>query len=217
MNVHSYVDIFMCASSCKDKHEAIQSATLKLLAEKGFHGFSIKQVATEAGVAAGTIYLYFKDKDALISDLHFMLVESVAQATFIDHDSSLPIRQQYQKICANIWQHCLSNEAMTLCKAQFDHLPVDILQTAYSNLWGNQFLPLAKLYEQGRQQGLFKPLPNDVLCSFSLEPIINLAGQQIIGLINITDNQLKSIFNASWEAISISSDNLTQEVTHDTH
>lgn len=46
----------------------MESAIL-VLAERGFHQTKIKDVAKKAGVADGTIYLYFKNKDDLLVQL----------------------------------------------------------------------------------------------------------------------------------------------------
>ena len=37
-----------------------------MFAEKGFHPTTIKDIAREAGIAAGTIYIYFESKTALM-------------------------------------------------------------------------------------------------------------------------------------------------------
>jgi TetR/AcrR family transcriptional regulator, fatty acid metabolism regulator protein len=44
-------------------------AAIKIFAEQGFFQSTISQVAREAGVADGTIYLYFKNKDDIL--VHF--------------------------------------------------------------------------------------------------------------------------------------------------
>ncbi len=50
----------------EEKREAILNAAIRVFAEKGFHHSRISDVAKEAGVAEGTIYLYFKNKDHLL-------------------------------------------------------------------------------------------------------------------------------------------------------
>ena len=44
----------------------ILDAAIRVFAEKGFHAARISDVADAAGVADGTIYLYFKNKDDLL-------------------------------------------------------------------------------------------------------------------------------------------------------
>ncbi len=50
----------------KDKEEKILKAAIKVFAEKGFFNARISEVAKEAGVADGTIYLYFRSKYDLL-------------------------------------------------------------------------------------------------------------------------------------------------------
>ncbi|MBS0014379.1 MAG: TetR/AcrR family transcriptional regulator [Desulfobacterales bacterium] len=50
------------------KYHLILDAAIKVFAEQGFHQATISQVAREAGVADGTIYLYFKNKADILSN-----------------------------------------------------------------------------------------------------------------------------------------------------
>jgi len=49
-----------------DKYHRILEAAVKVFAEQGFYQSTISQIAREAGVADGTIYLYFKNKDDIL-------------------------------------------------------------------------------------------------------------------------------------------------------
>ncbi len=49
-----------------DKHDLILSAARSLIGEYGFSALTMDKVAAKAGIAKGTIYLYFKDKNELI-------------------------------------------------------------------------------------------------------------------------------------------------------
>src|SRR5438067_11510326 len=49
-----------------DKRTRIMDAAIKVFAERGFHSATVAEIARAAGVADGTIYLYFKSKDDLL-------------------------------------------------------------------------------------------------------------------------------------------------------
>ena len=51
-----------------DKRTDILQSALELIAERGFHGAPISEIAQKANVAAGTIYRYFENKDLLIKE-----------------------------------------------------------------------------------------------------------------------------------------------------
>jgi TetR/AcrR family fatty acid metabolism transcriptional regulator len=49
-----------------DKYHRILEAAVKVFAEQGFFQSTVSQIAKEAGVADGTIYLYFKNKEDIL-------------------------------------------------------------------------------------------------------------------------------------------------------
>jgi TetR/AcrR family fatty acid metabolism transcriptional regulator len=57
------------ASRKKEKYDLILEASLKVIAENGYHGSQVSKIAKEAGVADGTIYLYFKNKEDILISL----------------------------------------------------------------------------------------------------------------------------------------------------
>ncbi|MBL8600972.1 MAG: TetR/AcrR family transcriptional regulator [Myxococcales bacterium] len=57
------------ASRGGDKRERILRAAVKVFARKGFYASRVAEIAKAAGVADGTIYLYFKSKDELLTSL----------------------------------------------------------------------------------------------------------------------------------------------------
>ena len=53
-------------SKNNDKYHRILDAAVNVFADQGFHNSTIAQIAREAGVADGTIYLYFKNKQDIL-------------------------------------------------------------------------------------------------------------------------------------------------------
>lgn len=60
-----------------DKRERILVAAEEIFAERGFYHARVADIARSAGVADGTIYLYFKSKDDLLISLFESRVERV--------------------------------------------------------------------------------------------------------------------------------------------
>lgn len=60
-----------------NKKELIINAATKVFAQKGFYTANVADVAKEAGVADGTIYLYFKNKDDLLISLFETKMEEI--------------------------------------------------------------------------------------------------------------------------------------------
>ena len=49
-----------------EKRERILRAAIRVFAKKGFYATRVSEIAGAAGIADGTIYLYFKNKDAIL-------------------------------------------------------------------------------------------------------------------------------------------------------
>lgn len=58
-----------------DKRERILEAATRTFAEKGFFNAKISEIARQAEVADGTIYLYFKNKDDILIQIFEYMVE----------------------------------------------------------------------------------------------------------------------------------------------
>src|SRR3954470_8013774 len=69
MNIHSVPSLSPArpADATRiEKREAILRAAIDVFAERGFFNAQVADVARAAGVAAGTVYLYFRGKDDLL-------------------------------------------------------------------------------------------------------------------------------------------------------
>ncbi|PIC87330.1 TetR family transcriptional regulator [Sporosarcina sp. P20a] len=85
----------------KPKYKQIVDAAVIVIAENGYHQAQVSKIAKEAGVADGTIYLYFKNKeDILISvfrEKMAIFVENIKEILKKD----LPIAEKLQLVVEN--------------------------------------------------------------------------------------------------------------------
>lgn len=85
MNEHSFMPLATPArarahASRTDKRDAILRAATDTFAARGFFHAQVADVARAAGVAAGTVYLYFRGKDdLLISIFERTMTEAIAE------------------------------------------------------------------------------------------------------------------------------------------
>jgi len=77
MSIHSVLIRFkhrgdVMTSKKSEKFGKIIDAAVKVFADTGYHGSQVSKIAREAGVADGTIYLYFKSKEDILVSLFRM-------------------------------------------------------------------------------------------------------------------------------------------------
>lgn len=91
----------MILKRTKPKYKQIVDAAVIVIAENGYHQAQVSKIAKEAGVADGTIYLYFKNKeDILISvfrEKMAIFVENIKEILLKD----LPISEKLLLVVEN--------------------------------------------------------------------------------------------------------------------
>lgn len=201
MNERSFTgDGKMTTHAPQDKRQQILSAAEKLIAEVGFQGLSMQKLAKEAGVAAGTIYRYFDDKDHLIDDVRVLVTQRVADAVQEGVNDSDPIKQRYRTMWLNIWNLAGTNLAAIKNRVQYDSLPITN-SLNFRELERKMFAQVELLFNEGKEQGLFKPLDNEVLSGLSLAASVSLARKHSLGFYQLDEAELESAIEASWDAI----------------
>ncbi|RWX54257.1 TetR/AcrR family transcriptional regulator [Photobacterium chitinilyticum] len=184
-----------------DKKTRILQATEKLLAMYGFHGISMQMVAKEAGVAAGTIYRYFEDKDDLLHQLHDHILSHVANKITQDVSDEMPLKKRFRTMWLNIWKMANQEDAPLINRGQFENLPRRQGQEQYQ-LEQKLFAKVNQLFDEGKASGQFKQLDNEILSVLSLEPSACLARKHVNGVFNVSDDARDAAIEACWDAIT---------------
>jgi AcrR family transcriptional regulator len=81
-----------------ERREAIIAAALEEFSVRGFAATRLDDVARRAGVAKGTIYLYFRDKESLFQELVRTMVSPLVGAISTAPLHDLPIRAVVEMI-----------------------------------------------------------------------------------------------------------------------
>jgi AcrR family transcriptional regulator len=91
----------------EERQAQILAAAVKVFAKKGFERATIKDIAREAGMAEGSIYNYFKNKEDVLVSLPRQLIEPTIETTRARVSMTalaepLPPEQVLQSIARNI-------------------------------------------------------------------------------------------------------------------
>ncbi|MCM3039890.1 TetR family transcriptional regulator [Paenibacillus motobuensis] len=83
----------------QEKFEMILDAAEKVIAENGFHGSQVARIAKEAGVADGTIYLYFKNKEDILISLFQNRLGNLVESFKNNISEEDSVEEALYKIC----------------------------------------------------------------------------------------------------------------------
>jgi len=139
-----------------NRHRQILDAAVKAFAEKGFYKTRVSEIARYAGVADGTIYLYFKSKDDILISLFEERMEEnlrdLAQALEA-YDSALEkLRAFFRLYLSMVDRDPLLAEVLTVELRQSGKFMRDYDNPAFHKLL--KFL--SGILEQGQSEGDFR-------------------------------------------------------------
>ena len=80
--------------------QSIQDATMRVIARKGMAAATMQEIADEAGVAKGTIYLYFRDRDELVEKTFETAMETLTARIDASLDADLPFEDKIRAVMA---------------------------------------------------------------------------------------------------------------------
>ncbi len=81
-----------------DLTEQIFLATDRLMAKEGLNQLSMHKLAKEANIAAGTIYLYFRNKDELLEQFAYRVFAMFMATLEKDYDETMSFFEQYRRM-----------------------------------------------------------------------------------------------------------------------
>lgn len=194
MNVHSF------SSNNMTKRTQILTSAEAILAEHGFHGFSMQNLADTAGVAAGTIYRYFASKEELMHELQKFIRVEAAKDIFTNWQDSDTPEQKYHLIWQNTFDCVLANPKR-LTVIEMLHCTPSIDKTEITLFEDVAFKPLLDFYQQGIDNKVFLDWQLFALIAVSLDTSISLAKQVIRGRVKPEQQQLNQVRDASWATI----------------
>ncbi len=100
-----------------ERRQAILDAALTVFAERGFEAARLDDVAARAGVAKGTLYLYFKDKEALFEDLLRGAVSPILEGvTALAEAPDMPFAQALDTLYAFFEREVLGTDRKLLLR-----------------------------------------------------------------------------------------------------
>lgn len=180
-----------------DMIERIFSATDQLMAQEGLPNLSMHKIAKQAGISAGTIYLYFKNKEELLSEFARALFKDFQHTLQQDYDSNKSYFARYQQMWWNVW-HFLQGNPTTLSNIrQYESLPnfqQMCREWEQQNCW-KQFCT------EAQQANELCDLPANILFLLSLSSAIELALEAKNMAQDFSVELLESVIMRTWQAI----------------
>lgn len=151
-----HIILTMAKNTNSEKYHRIIKAATKIFAEKGFFQSKISEIAREARVAAGTVYLYFESKDDILISLFEEQMKSVLDNMTAQVSRQKDPVKKLEKFALTHLQLIEQNKDMA------EIIQVELRQSGrfmkeYKNEKFAQYLDLiSDIIREGQENGVFK-------------------------------------------------------------
>jgi AcrR family transcriptional regulator len=98
--------------STGNKRKAIVDAAREIFARQGYEATTIAEIAARAGIAVGTVYLYFRNKREIYLDTSQSWVMEIAAVLIRPELLHLPIEQVPRTMIEQIFEICRANSRL---------------------------------------------------------------------------------------------------------
>lgn len=139
-----------------DKYQRILEASVNVFADHGFHQSTVSQIAKKAGVADGTIYLYFKNKeDILVQIFNYKTKQIFERFREVVDSADNPIEKLRNLIRRHLQEFQQDRNLAVVYLAETRQInrvmedQIKIMSKMYFDL-------VAEILEQGQQDGNFR-------------------------------------------------------------
>ncbi len=145
--------------------EQIFEATLRLTGQVGIAGLKMSNIAKEASIATGTLYIYFKNKEELLNALYFKLQKESAPAIVRDI-THLEINVQLYKMWSIALKRLVANNLRIVFLEQFIISPYISEANKKIDMEFKNYLK--QLLEQGKSKNLIKDVESNMLIALMI-------------------------------------------------
>lgn len=179
----------------------IFAATEKLIASVGLSNLSMQKIAKEAGISAGTIYIYFKSKDELLMSLANDLFQRFSNVLSESLDPTLSFFEQYRNMWLALWRYLRANPDFVRNIHQYEALSnfynaARDYRESEHNIWRN-------FIKKAQKAGVVNNLSDDILFILSIDTVLRTASCEINSNVHYDDHIVEQIIQCSWDSILI--------------
>ena len=184
----------------EDKREAIVLATLDLVKEKGVAGIKMAELAKMVGISPSTLYVYFQNKEDLISKIFIELLRRSIQHLVSGYNPDLP----YKLNVKNLWEKSLRYRVEHYWEIHFMEQvkKSPFFAAELSEMKAKEMEIPSEILMEGKRNLLVKDIPNPLLYAAWEGINVMLSDMIIQGSIELNEEVLNDSFDMVWDSMA---------------
>ncbi len=197
MNV--YLRIIMRTRDQK-KYNAVVKSSIELTNKLGFSGISISKIAKQAKVSPATIYIYFKNKEDLLTVIYHNIRKKAEKSVLTNIDANMSIEERFNAIWINSFSFYLSHPEYIQYREQFEQTKM-MKEVKTDEFELNNYV--IEIFTKGIKDKIIQDLPIPVLISFAFIPIITLLRFHFSDIQIMAEKEIIDACKIAWKSIAI--------------
>jgi AcrR family transcriptional regulator len=192
----------------------ILRAARKVFAREGFEAAAVDDIAEAAGLAKGTVYVYFHSKrDMYLAGLK-QGVAALAEKTKQNIDAAATPAEKIKAFITTRLQFADENrEFAAMYFPEYGNTPSTCFQKEFKNLYLQQIRPLEEALQQASLHGEIRRISPDAAVFFVYEMTRALIRHRLLGWsTGSADEKSQSVFDLIWKGLGASCDPSREEV-----
>ena len=156
----------------ENKEQLVRQKALELIVSQGFEGFSMQKLAKAAEVSPATLYIYYKDKEDLITSIGIEIGQKFSENILKDFDPNLPFAEGMRIQGRNRAKYAIENKLETefyeqIRSSSFRDKVMESFVEDFKSSMGH-FVKNAIKHKE------LNPMPLEVFWSVAYSPLYNL-------------------------------------------
>lgn len=176
-------------------------AALDGFVNRGFYGTAMPEIAEKAGIASGTIYHYFENKESLVNALYRHWKTAVVQRVFAVFPASAPPRKQFEVVWHEIVAFALAHPTAFAFIELHNHASYLDNESKTIDRTIKDFT--AQILVRAQADGLVKPLDPYLLMELVFGSFISMMRAHWERRIELSPEVIRNAERACWDTIAL--------------
>jgi AcrR family transcriptional regulator len=182
-----------------NKIVAIHEAAMKLVIKTGFAGLKMADVATHAGVATGTLYVYYTSKEELINTVYVETKREIVKVILNPEYQADTFFKSFKNMWLGYFEFCMNQPEKMLFVEQF--LYSGFISEQNITMTENLLKPLNLFLENAQNNGIIKQASIEILKAQMQGSLHEIVKVLIRDQYKPSPEETSQYFQMAWDAI----------------
>jgi AcrR family transcriptional regulator len=184
-----------------NKKEIALMTLLDLIAERGIQDAPMSMVADRSGIAIGTMYHHFKNKEEMVEALYALLKEQMGIALSKGIQPDTGIKERFFSYWNNLYKFYSKSPNRFYFLEQCDKHPVVRSKVREENMV--HYAHIYAFFEEGKAKGVLREMDTEVMLAFVYGTVVSTVHAALSGKVKWRKDTILAMCTSAWDGVKI--------------